>query len=81
MFTYLVLPAADGWRVQLRDAADAAALPTFAAAERRARWLAARASVKGHDSEILLLDAEGAVIGRWWAEAYAPIAPTRELAA
>lgn len=82
MFTYLVIPAPDGWRVQLQDEASAALLPDFSAAERRARWLAARASVKGHDSEVLLLDSDGAIVGRWWAEAYTPIAASnQELAA
>lgn len=80
MFTYLVYPAADGWRVQRQDAAEIAALPTFAAAERRARWLAVRASVKDHDSRVLLLDASGAVVGRWQVERYTP-AFSLELAA
>ena len=80
MFTYLVFPSADGWRVELHDAAEIAALPTFAAAERRARWLAVRASVKDHDSQVLLLDASGAVVGRWQAERYTP-AFSLELAA
>lgn len=72
MFTYLVYAAADGWRVQLQDAADIAILPSFAAAERRARWLAARASVKDQDSQVLLLDDSGALVGRWQAERYTP---------
>jgi hypothetical protein len=74
VFTYLVYPDTDGWRVQLQDAATATPLSTFAAAERRARWLAARASVQGHESEVLLLDAAGDLVGRWWAEAYTPAA-------
>jgi len=82
VFTYLVYPAADGWRVQLQDAAQWALLPDFQAAERRARWLAARANVRGHESEIVLLDAAGARVGRWWAETYTPAAaPARDLAA
>lgn len=84
MFTYLVYPAAEGWRVQLQDEPQASLLSTFEAAERRARWLAARASVRGHDSEILLLAADGALVGRWQAETYAPApapAQDRELAA
>ncbi|MBO9547166.1 hypothetical protein [Caulobacter sp.] len=75
MYTYLVFPSVDGWRVQLQDEMRMALFTSFAAAERRARWLAAHASVKGHDSEILLLDAEGALVGRWHAEVYAPAAP------
>ncbi len=71
MFTYLVYPVAGGWRVQLQDAA-AITLATFAAAERQARWLAAHAAVKGHESEVLLRDANGDLVGRWWAEAYTP---------
>lgn len=75
MHTYLVYPTADGWRVELQDEARTALFRSFADAERRARWLAAHASVRGHDSEILLLDAEGGLVGRWHAEAYAPAAP------
>lgn len=82
MFTYLVFPTKAGWHVQLQDAAQPALLPDFAAAERRARWLAARASVAGHDSEILLLDNDGVLVGRWCAEIYTPAQPSfQEVAA
>lgn len=82
MFTYLVFPALGGWPVQLQDEASAALLPDSGAAERRARRLAARASVKGRDSEALLLDCDATTVGRWWAEAYTPMAaPNQELAA
>ena len=83
VFTYLVYPCAEGWRVQLHDQAPLPPFSDFAGAEHRARWLSARASVKGYDSEILLLDRDGAQVGRWHAERYetAGMAPGLGLAA
>lgn len=74
-FEYLVFPSAAGWHVVLRDGAFRGDFRDFVSAERRARWLAARASVKGYDSSIRLLDKTGALVGVWRAEQYAAAAP------
>jgi hypothetical protein len=70
MFRYLVFPASDGWRVRLEDDDQSLRFDTLQSAERRARWLSMRATVQGAESEILLLDDAGTMVGRWRGERY-----------
>lgn len=75
-FVYLLYPDATSWCVRL-DEVEVARLPTFEAAERRARWLTTRQAVRGHASELHVLDAEGALTGRWIGERYLACARPR----
>ncbi len=70
MFNPLVLPAPDGRRLQRQDADDSAALPTRAADERRACWLAPRVNAKDRAGQ-----------GRGQAERPTPFTASLELAA
>jgi hypothetical protein len=78
---YLVYPEAGAWRLRLDDDTAPLSFPSLALAERRARFLAIRQDVRGLDTEIHVLDADGGLVGRWSGERYTPVAPALALVA
>lgn len=64
-YNYIVGPEACGWSVRLEGGDLIDRFTDFEAAERRARWMAARQAVRGLDSQVDLLDAAGFLTGRW----------------
>lgn len=81
MFRYLVFTAFGGWWVRLEHGDYTARFDDLRSAERRARWLATRAAVKGYENEILLLGDNGRAVGRWRGEHYESLSSTSDLAA
>lgn len=73
MHVFEITPQARGWRLALEGDAAGSWFETFPAAERRARWLAVRQEVRGLPAEIRILDASGALVGRWRGERFEPV--------
>ena len=65
-------PLGDSWRLCVEDGDLIAVASRFETLERRARFLAARAAVRGSESEIHIYDAGGGYRGRWRAERFEP---------
>jgi hypothetical protein len=74
VFVFSLFPDPTGWCVRL-EGAQVAHLPTFAAAERRARWLTTKQAVRGYRSELHVLDEDQTLVGRWIGERYQDSAP------
>lgn len=74
-------PTCGGWRLSIEDGEPIAVVTSFETAERRARFFAARAAVRGCDSEIRIHDADGVYCGSWRAERFEPARTNERLAA
>jgi hypothetical protein len=74
-------PTCDGWRLGVEDGELIALVASFETAERRARFFAARAAVRGCESEIKVYDADGVYCGAWRAERFEPAQANARLAA
>ncbi|WP_454714889.1 DUF2188 domain-containing protein [Caulobacter segnis] len=70
MIVIEVFPERHGWGVRLEGDAILARFQSRDQAERRARWLAVRETVRDGDAEVRLLDGNGAIVGRWIDEGY-----------
>lgn len=70
MIVIEVFPERQDWGVRLEGDAMLARFQSRDQAERRARWLAVRQTVRDGDAEVRLLDANGAIVGRWIDERY-----------
>ena len=67
-----------GWSVRLKGETPLATFPTFDQAERRARWMAVRHTVRGADAQIRIIDLHGRELGRWIDERFiATLKPVR----
>ncbi len=73
-YLYSIMAAAGGWRLYLGDDELVDVFADLKQAERRARFLAARAAVRGFDSEILVYGRDGLLHGCWRAESFEPAA-------
>ena len=71
---YRVYPHDGAWWLSLDEEVAPLRFASFVQAERRARFLAIRQAVRDQDVEIHVLDAVGALLGRWSGERYEPAA-------
>lgn len=69
---YRVYPHEGAWWLSLDEEVAPIRFASLALAERRARFLAVRQAVRDQDVEIQILDAVGALVGRWSGERYEP---------
>ena len=68
---FSVVLEAGGWSLQ-RDGVTLAAFDSATSAERRGRWVAARAAVQGLDSRLEIHDRLGHWLGDWRNESFEP---------
>lgn len=68
--TLRITPIPDGWRLSTDNDETVSRFDDFDAAERRARFLAVRAAVRGVDSEIEVFEPDGQLRGCWRGERF-----------
>ena len=78
-FVFEIRPLGYGWALAPQGEAQTICFDTFAAAERRARFLAIRQDVRGLASVIHILDSAGELVGVWRGERYGPAKPVETL--
>lgn len=72
MYVFEIRPGARSWKLAPTGESEGLCFPTYSEAERRARWLAARAEVRGPGAEIRVLDQDGGLVASWRSEHYVP---------